>query len=140
MHSLFDPIMLPVLADICPSHRRIVPAARRGEVEVSDLPLPSNQQAEPAFAEFDKNWDEAVARGEPKLMKVRDFGANPKAARAALLHSLYCYADLLVIICLDTMAHVVRGVCALQVFRCICYYRSTTSKPHPFSRPCHRRC
>jgi hypothetical protein len=49
---------------------RIVPAARRGEVEVSDLPLPSNQQAEPAFQEFDKNWDEAVAAGEPKLMKV----------------------------------------------------------------------
>lgn len=49
---------------------RVVPAARRGEVEVSDLPLPSNQQAEPAFEELDKNWNEAVAAGNPKLMKV----------------------------------------------------------------------
>jgi hypothetical protein len=47
-----------------------LPAARSGELEVGDLPLPSQQQAEPAFKEFEHNWDEAVASGEPKLMKV----------------------------------------------------------------------
>jgi hypothetical protein len=39
-------------------------------VEVSDLPLPSQQQAEPAFREFDRNWQEAVSAGDPKLMQV----------------------------------------------------------------------
>jgi hypothetical protein len=57
---------------------------------VSDLPLPSNQQAEPAFQEFDKNWDEAVANGEPKLMKVRDLDLQHKlhhATRVSVLNT-----------------------------------------------------
>lgn len=70
---------------------RIVPAARRGEVDVSDLPLPSEQQAEPAFQEFDRNWDEAVAAGDPKLMKVRTLcslvGEQPSHAAANALGS-----------------------------------------------------
>jgi ATP-binding cassette subfamily C (CFTR/MRP) protein 1 len=53
----------------------VVPSARRGEVTVDELPLPSAQQAEPAFEEFDRNWEEALRsapNGEnPKLMKVR---------------------------------------------------------------------
>jgi hypothetical protein len=88
MHCSFGNKMPTAFADICPWHRRIVPAARRGEVEVADLPLPSNQQAEPAFAEFDKNWDEAVASGEPKLMKVRAFAAKPTGAHAAIFSPL----------------------------------------------------
>jgi hypothetical protein len=50
-----------------------VPAARRGEVDVQDLPLPSNQHAEASFEEFDKNWNEATSKtgDKPSLMKVR---------------------------------------------------------------------
>jgi hypothetical protein len=66
-HDAVTTCLLTIDVDLL---HRVVPAARRGEVEVSDLPLPSNQQAEPAFEEFDKNWNEAVAAGNPKLMKV----------------------------------------------------------------------
>lgn len=43
---------------------------------MEQLPLPSDQQAEPAYDEFSRNWDEEVAKEkgsgkQPKLMKVR---------------------------------------------------------------------
>ncbi len=54
----------------------MVPAARKGKVTVDELPLPEQQQAEPAYEEFNKNWEDAVAEAktngtQPKLMKVR---------------------------------------------------------------------
>lgn len=55
----------------------IVPAARRGEVAVEDLPLPERQQAEPAYEELNTKWEAAVAAANkegdkpPKLLKVR---------------------------------------------------------------------
>ncbi|KAL4427322.1 hypothetical protein ABPG77_003231 [Micractinium sp. CCAP 211/92] len=55
---------------------RIVPAARRGEVAVEDLPLPERQQAEPAYEELNTKWEAAVASANkeganpPKLLKV----------------------------------------------------------------------
>ena len=69
-----------------PADRRIVPAARRGEVAVEDLPLPSAQQAEPAYAELNKNWSNAVTEAqaagkEPKLLKVRRRRFLPLARR-----------------------------------------------------------
>ena len=59
-----------------PPSSRIVPAARRGEVTVDELPLPADQHAEPAFAVLSKNWEEATLAGaksgqSPKLLKVR---------------------------------------------------------------------
>jgi hypothetical protein len=41
-------------------------------VEVQDLPLPSEQLAEAAFEEFDKNWEDAASKSgdKPSLMKV----------------------------------------------------------------------
>lgn len=67
--------------------RRIVPAARRGEVEVEDLPLPSNQQAEPAYEELSRNWETAVLEGaksgkQPSLLKVREQGGERARADA----------------------------------------------------------
>jgi ABC-type multidrug transport system fused ATPase/permease subunit len=54
---------------------KVVPAARKGTVEVSDLPLPADQQAEACYEELNANWEAAVqeakkAGKEPKLMKV----------------------------------------------------------------------
>ncbi len=52
-------------------HRRVVPAARRGDITVDELPLPHEQQSEPAFEEFDRNWEQAKKENsKPKLMKV----------------------------------------------------------------------
>lgn len=53
----------------------VVPAARRGEVEVTDLPLPADQHAEPCYEELNTNWEMAVQEAskqskEPRLMKV----------------------------------------------------------------------
>ncbi len=60
----------------CLTVLRVVPAARKGKVTVEDLPLPEQQQAEPAFEEFQVYWDkhveESKATGKaPSLMKVR---------------------------------------------------------------------
>lgn len=54
----------------------MVPAARKGKVEVSDLPLPADQQAEACYEELNTNWEVAVQEAkkggkEPKLMRVR---------------------------------------------------------------------
>lgn len=69
--STRDPILLITTVVCC----RVVPPARRGELAVEDLPLPEKQQADPAYAEFIKNWDAAVAKGKasgkpPTLMRV----------------------------------------------------------------------
>lgn len=54
----------------------MVPRARRGEVTVEELPLPSTQQAEPAFEELSAKWETAVLESaksgkKPSLLKVR---------------------------------------------------------------------
>lgn len=51
-------------------------AARKGDVEVQELPLPADQHAEEAYAEFIKDWEARVAASKndnkpPSLMKVR---------------------------------------------------------------------
>ena len=55
---------------------RVVPAARKGNVGAEDLPLPEEQQAEVAYEEFNRSWEEAVAEAktsgkQPRLRKVR---------------------------------------------------------------------
>lgn len=52
-----------------------MPRARKGQLEVEDLPLPKAQRAEPAYEEFTANWEaevEAAAKAgtPPKLMRV----------------------------------------------------------------------
>jgi hypothetical protein len=64
-----------------------VPAARRGDVTVEQLPLPQKQHAEPAYEEFQAAWDKATAEAEakgehPKLLRVRG-DAGARAAGAA---------------------------------------------------------
>ena len=73
---------------------RIVPKARKGKLQVEDLPLPSAMQAEPCYDELKKNWEDAVQTAEksgkpPKLMKV---GAGWPAVRR---HSKAGGSDLL---------------------------------------------
>jgi ATP-binding cassette, subfamily C (CFTR/MRP), member 1 len=58
---------------------RVVSRARKtGDVELSELPLPSAQQAEVAYSEFQSNWDAAVKAGSPNLRKVlwQSFGRD----------------------------------------------------------------
>ncbi|KAI8468106.1 MAG: hypothetical protein J3K34DRAFT_479395 [Monoraphidium minutum] len=62
---------------------KIVPFARKGDIEVEELPLPPEQLAEPAVEEFTANWEAHVAEAkrkgvEPKLMKVliKTYGAE----------------------------------------------------------------
>lgn len=94
----------------------MVPAARKGTVEVSDLPLPADQQAEACYEELNANWEAAVqeakkAGKEPKLMKVRrrgGAGAVAAAARSsATTHSqaLSCAA----LPCIGTPSHAPRA-------------------------------
>jgi hypothetical protein len=54
---------------------RIVPAAKKGNLTVEELPLPSPQRAEVAVEEFMKNWEAALVDSkstgkQPKLLKV----------------------------------------------------------------------
>lgn len=54
---------------------KIVPAARKGDVTVQDLPLPRDQMSQEAYDLFNTNWEEHVAQAkadgvEPSLKKV----------------------------------------------------------------------
>jgi ATP-binding cassette subfamily C (CFTR/MRP) protein 1 len=53
-------------------------ASKTGEIDIHDLPLPSQQQAEVAYDEFNTNWEAAVKAGNPNLRKVlmRTFGKD----------------------------------------------------------------
>jgi ABC-type multidrug transport system fused ATPase/permease subunit len=62
---------------------KVVPAARRGEVTVEELPLPKAQQAEPCYQELTANWEKAVLESsksgkQPSLRKVlwRTYGKD----------------------------------------------------------------
>eukprot|EP00878_Enallax_costatus_P000230 GHUV01000294.1.p1 GENE.GHUV01000294.1~~GHUV01000294.1.p1 ORF type:complete len:1290 (+),score=442.33 GHUV01000294.1:122-3991(+) len=48
----------------------VVRKARRGEVDVHELPLPSVQTADVAYESFARSWDAAVKTGRPNLRKV----------------------------------------------------------------------
>ena len=56
----------------------VVRKARTGDVDVHELPLPTQQQAEVAYGSFQDNWDAAVKAGNPSLRKVlwRTFGKD----------------------------------------------------------------
>jgi hypothetical protein len=48
----------------------VVKKARTGDVDVHELPLPTNQTADVAYEAFNSNWEAAVKAGQPKLRKV----------------------------------------------------------------------
>lgn len=56
----------------------VVKKARRGEVDVHQLPLPSQQTADVAYESFQRNWDASIKAGQPNLRKVlwRTFGKD----------------------------------------------------------------
>lgn len=56
----------------------VVKKARTGDVDVHELPLPTEQQAEVAYTQFQSNWDAAVKAGKPSLRNVlwRTFGKD----------------------------------------------------------------
>lgn len=56
----------------------VVRKAHSNDVDVHELPLPTEQTAEVAFDAFTKNWDAAVKAGNPKLRKViwQSFGRD----------------------------------------------------------------
>jgi hypothetical protein len=54
---------------------RIVPLARKGQIQTDDLPLPSDKLSEQCFAAFNDNWEAALAANKdsdasPSLLKV----------------------------------------------------------------------
>lgn len=58
----------------------MVPAARKGDLEADELPLPSDQLSQQAFNEFSANWEREVAQAkadsrDPSLKKVRRVSA-----------------------------------------------------------------
>eukprot|EP00879_Flechtneria_rotunda_P019503 GHRR01020484.1.p1 GENE.GHRR01020484.1~~GHRR01020484.1.p1 ORF type:complete len:134 (-),score=14.28 GHRR01020484.1:47-448(-) len=56
----------------------VVRKAKRGDVDVHELPLPTDQTAEVAYGAFQASWDDAVKSGQPSLRKVlwRTFGKD----------------------------------------------------------------
>lgn len=48
----------------------VVKRARTNDVDVHELPLPTDQTAEVSYDAFSKNWDQAVKAGNPNLRKV----------------------------------------------------------------------
>ncbi|WIA32616.1 hypothetical protein OEZ86_003419 [Tetradesmus obliquus] len=56
----------------------VVRKARTGDVDVHELPLPTEQTADVAYEAFQANWDVAVKAGQPNLRKVlwRTFGKD----------------------------------------------------------------
>lgn len=56
----------------------VVKKAKTGDVDVHELPLPSEQQADVAFEAFQKNWEAAAASGRPSLRRVlwKTFGRD----------------------------------------------------------------
>uniref|UniRef100_A0A383WNY2 Uncharacterized protein n=1 Tax=Tetradesmus obliquus TaxID=3088 RepID=A0A383WNY2_TETOB len=48
----------------------VVRKARKGDVDVHDLPLPTEQTADVAYDQFVVNWDASVKAGQPNLRKV----------------------------------------------------------------------
>jgi hypothetical protein len=56
----------------------VVKKARTGDVDVHSLPLPTEQQAEVAYGQFQSNWDAAVKAGKPSLRGVlwKTFGKD----------------------------------------------------------------
>jgi hypothetical protein len=48
----------------------VVRNSHGGDVNVHDLPLPTEQTAEVSFDAFTKNWEDAVKIGHPNLRKV----------------------------------------------------------------------
>lgn len=48
----------------------VVKKARSNDVDVHELPLPTEQTADVSFEAFTKNWDDAVKAGNPSLRKV----------------------------------------------------------------------
>lgn len=54
---------------------QIVPLARKGKITVDELPLPSDKLAEQCYAQFNANWEAALAANKdssksPSLLKV----------------------------------------------------------------------
>lgn len=56
----------------------VVKKARTNDVDVHELPLPTEQTAEVAHGEFLKNWEAAVQSGQPNLRKAlwKTFGKD----------------------------------------------------------------
>jgi ATP-binding cassette subfamily C (CFTR/MRP) protein 1 len=48
----------------------VVRAARTGDVDLEELPLPTQQTADVAYEAFQTNWDASVKTGKPNLRKV----------------------------------------------------------------------
>jgi hypothetical protein len=44
--------------------------ARKGDVDINELTLPTQLESERAYAEFQQNWDDACKAGNPKLIRV----------------------------------------------------------------------
>ncbi len=54
---------------------QIVPLARKGKITIDELPLPSDKTADQCFAQFNANWEAALAANKdssksPSLLKV----------------------------------------------------------------------
>jgi hypothetical protein len=89
-------------------------ASKTGEVDIHDLPLPSQQQAEVAYEQFNTNWEAAVKAGNPNLRKVliRAFGKDLMLAGLwKLLWSVWCVARRVCVV-LAGLAAVWRVNCA----------------------------
>ena len=67
------------------SHARV--QARKGDIDINELTLPTQLESERAYAEFQQHWDDACKAGNPKLARVlwKAFGK----VNAAVFH-IYC--------------------------------------------------
>jgi hypothetical protein len=62
--------------------------ARKGDLDIGELTLPTQLESERAYAEFQQNWDDACKAGNPKLLRVlwKTFGkvgCGPSASSIA---------------------------------------------------------